>query len=44
MAIVDLVVWGATGYTGRLIATYLSSLPTMFSWAIAGKYLFYFVI
>ena len=34
----DLVVLGATGYTGKLCAEYIStSLPTNLKWAIAGR-------
>ena len=36
--IYDLVVLGATGYTGKLCAEYIStSLPTNLKWAIAGR-------
>lgn len=37
----NLVIYGATGYTGRLAASYLASrlsaLPCDFSWAVAGR-------
>lgn len=34
----DLIVFGATGYTGKLCAKYISSsLPTNLKWAIAGR-------
>lgn len=34
----DLIVFGATGYTGRLCAEYIStSLPTNLKWAVAGR-------
>ena len=34
----DLVVFGATGYTGKLCAEYISTnLPTNLKWAIAGR-------
>ena len=34
----DLAVLGATGYTGKLCAEYIStSLPTNLKWAIAGR-------
>ena len=34
----DLVVFGATGHTGKLCAEYIStSLPTNLKWAIAGR-------
>lgn len=35
----DLVLWGATGYTGRLVAQYLAGAPTArgLRWAIAGR-------
>lgn len=34
----DLVVFGATGYTGRACAIYVAkSLPTDLKWAIAGR-------
>lgn len=34
----DLVVFGATGYTGKLCAEYISSsLPTTLKWAVAGR-------
>ena len=34
----DLVVFGATGYTGVLIAQYITrQFPTNFNWAIAGR-------
>ena len=34
----DLVVFGATGYTGKLCAEYIStSLPTSLKWAVAGR-------
>ena len=36
--IYDLVVFGATGYTGKLCAEYISTnLPTNLKWAIAGR-------
>lgn len=34
----DLVLLGATGYTGKLVAEYISkALPTNLEWAIAGR-------
>ena len=34
----DLIVLGASGYTGKLCAEYISkSLPTNLKWAIAGR-------
>ena len=35
----DLIVFGATGFTGRLVAEYLAekSKDTAFRWAIAGR-------
>lgn len=34
----DIVVFGATGYTGKLTAEHIaSSLPTDLKWAIAGR-------
>src|SRR5262245_32790812 len=35
----DLVVWGATGYTGRLVAEYLATAPSArgLRWALAGR-------
>ena len=33
----DLVVWGATGYTGRLVAMAASEYLTEHQWAIAGR-------
>ena len=34
----DLIVLGATGYTGKLCVEYIStSLPTNLKWAIAGR-------
>jgi short subunit dehydrogenase-like uncharacterized protein len=34
----DLVVWGATGFTGKLVVAYLAkSAPTELTWAIAGR-------
>lgn len=34
----DLVVFGATGYTGKLTAEYITTkLPTDIKWAIAGR-------
>ena len=35
----DIVLFGATGFTGKLVAEYLASHPsrTSFSWAIAGR-------
>jgi short subunit dehydrogenase-like uncharacterized protein len=35
----DLIVWGATGYTGRLVAEYLASAPSAarVRWAVAGR-------
>ena len=34
----DIIVFGATGYTGKLCAEYIStSLPTNLKWAIAGR-------
>ena len=38
---IDLVLYGATGFTGKLACDYLASKPTSFSssfkWAIAGR-------
>lgn len=34
----DLVVFGATGYTGKLTAEYIATkLPTDLKWALAGR-------
>jgi hypothetical protein len=34
----DVIVFGATGYTGKLTAQYISShMPTDIKWAIAGR-------
>ena len=34
----DLIVWGATGFTGRLVAEAVArSAPTGFAWAVAGR-------
>lgn len=35
----EIVVWGATGYTGKLVAAYLASAPFAagLRWAIAGR-------
>lgn len=34
----DLVIYGATGYIGSLIASYLAAhAPTTLSWAVAGR-------
>eukprot|EP00735_Rhodelphis_limneticus_P008763 TRINITY_DN2247_c0_g1::TRINITY_DN2247_c0_g1_i1::g.6796::m.6796 TRINITY_DN2247_c0_g1::TRINITY_DN2247_c0_g1_i1::g.6796 ORF type:complete len:447 (-),score=142.84,sp/Q7D745/Y2525_MYCTO/35.59/3e-66,Saccharop_dh/PF03435.13/4.1e-24,NAD_binding_10/PF13460.1/5e-05,Epimerase/PF01370.16/0.00038,NmrA/PF05368.8/0.00099,3Beta_HSD/PF01073.14/0.015 TRINITY_DN2247_c0_g1_i1:132-1472(-) len=35
----DVIVWGATGFTGRLIASYLANRNSqnLFRWAIAGR-------
>jgi len=33
----DLVVMGATGFTGKIIVNYLSRQYTQISWAIAGR-------
>ena len=35
----DIVVYGATGFTGRLVAEYLSNQYTQsdFTWAMAGR-------
>jgi short subunit dehydrogenase-like uncharacterized protein len=33
----DVVVWGATGFTGRLVAEHLASLGGGFRWAMAGR-------
>lgn len=34
----DIVLLGATGYTGKLVSEYISkALPTNLSWAIAGR-------
>ncbi|MEM7356751.1 MAG: saccharopine dehydrogenase NADP-binding domain-containing protein [Acidobacteriota bacterium] len=33
----DLVVFGATGFTGKLVAEYLAASSETFSWAIAGR-------
>ena len=33
----DLVVWGATGYTGRLVASAIAELAGDRPWAIAGR-------
>ena len=38
LKIYDLVILGATGYTGKLCAEYVStSLPTELKWAVAGR-------
>lgn len=34
----DLILFGATGYTGKLCAEHIStSLPTNLKWAVAGR-------
>lgn len=34
----DVVVWGATGYTGRLTVQHIAqSFPTDIHWAVAGR-------
>lgn len=34
----DLIVWGATGYTGKLTAEHIAkALPTDLKWALAGR-------
>ena len=33
----DIVVYGATGFTGRLVADYLAQKDESFTWAIAGR-------
>lgn len=34
----DIVIWGATGYTGALTARHIArSFPTDIKWAIAGR-------
>ena len=33
----DILIWGATGYVGKLVAAYLASKPPSFSFAIAGR-------
>lgn len=33
----DIVLWGATGYTGRLVADRLAAEPAGLRWAIAGR-------
>ncbi len=33
----DLIVFGATGFTGKLVAEYLSTIDDDLSWAIAGR-------
>ncbi|MGL5838384.1 MAG: saccharopine dehydrogenase family protein [Sphingorhabdus sp.] len=33
----DIIVYGATGYTGRLVAEYLASRPEVPRWAMAGR-------
>lgn len=33
----DIVVFGATGFTGKLVAEYLAASEESFSWAIAGR-------
>ena len=35
----DVVLWGATGYTGRLVADYLATTPhaATLTWALAGR-------
>ena len=33
----DVVVWGATGFTGKLVAEYLARNHASLSWAIAGR-------
>ena len=38
LKVYDLIVFGATGYTGKLCAKYISTnLPTNLKWAIAGR-------
>lgn len=34
----ELILWGATGYTGKLTADYISrKLPLGLKWAVAGR-------
>jgi short subunit dehydrogenase-like uncharacterized protein len=33
----DIVIYGATGFTGRLCVDYLNSLKKDLKWAIAGR-------
>jgi len=34
----DIILLGATGYTGKLVSEYISkALPTNLAWAIAGR-------
>jgi len=34
----DLILWGATGYTGKYTASHIAThLPTNLKWALAGR-------
>ena len=33
----DIIAFGATGFTGRLVAAYLAASKESFRWAIAGR-------
>jgi short subunit dehydrogenase-like uncharacterized protein len=33
----DVIVFGATGFTGQLVAAYLAAQPQIFRWALAGR-------
>ena len=34
---IDIVIYGATGFTGQLCVKYFQSLNTEINWAIAGR-------
>ena len=34
---IDIIIYGATGFTGQLCVKYFKSLETKVSWAIAGR-------
>ena len=34
---IDIIIYGATGFTGQLCVKYFQSLETKVSWAIAGR-------
>ena len=35
---IDIIIYGATGFTGQLCVKYFQSLNTDVNWAIAGRY------
>ena len=34
---IDIIIYGATGFTGKLCVKYFQSLDTTVTWAIAGR-------